>query len=111
MDGYTLTIISVLILAIQALVAHSILTLYVNEGQLRETITRQGAELIRLQERLESLQEKPPQPASAEAQADEILSPLGDDETLEALIARYEREDEDHQEMPPGVSTARLRLN
>ncbi len=115
MDGYTLTIISILILAIQALVAHSIFTLYVNEGQLRETISRQGAELIRLRERLETLDEKTPESANAEDEADEILSPLDRDETLEELIARYERDEEEswrqlNQPMPD-ASTARMRVN
>ena len=109
MDAYTLAIVGVLIFAIQALIAHSIFTLYVNEGNLRETIARQGAELIRLREEIESRHSEPEsQPAGDTASIDQ-------EETLEELIARYERDEAESwgpfDQSLPDESTARMRIN
>ena len=109
MDAYTLAIFGVLIFAIQALIAHSIFTLYLNEGNLRETIARQGAELIRLREEIESRHSEP------ESQPAEETASIDQEETLEELIARYERDEAESwgpfDQPLPDESTARMRIN
>lgn len=111
MDSYTIAIIGVLILAIQALGVHSIFTLHVNEARLRDTIASQGRELIRLQEQLEALSQAQESPAKV----DTIHTLNDQDETLEALIARYERDEAESWEQPdqmaPHDSSAELTIN
>ena len=109
MDTYTLAIVGILIFAIQALIAHSIFTLYVNEGNLRETIAHQGAELIRLREEMENRYSEP------ESHPAEETASIDQDETLEELIARYERDEAEawgpFDQPLPDESTARMRIN
>ena len=102
MDSYTIAILGILILAIQGLGLHSILILYGNEGELRQTLANQGKELIRLRSELKQLGE---QQQSDPSQLDALQQdqPLGiknepeqvldNEETLEDLIARYEMDE------------------
>ena len=111
MDSYTIAIIGILILAIQALGVHSIFTLHVNEAKLRETIASQGRELIRLQEQLEAISQQPGDPVG-----EETVTTLDEpDESLEALIARYEQDEAESWRLlnqpTPGESTAQLTIN
>lgn len=97
MDSYTLALLSVLVLAILALGAHAIFSLYVSEGELRETIKEQGEELIRLGQRIDDLSTKKRVEKNTSAEPD--ITDLSDSAapdaelTLEELIARYERDE------------------
>lgn len=102
MDSYTIAILSVLILAIQGLGLHSILTLYGNEGELRHTLANQGKELIRLRSEVKKLSEQqqtdlPQLEALQQDQpldgADRFEQALDSEETLDELIARYEMDE------------------
>ncbi len=111
MDSYTIAIISILILAIQALGVHSIFALHINGEKLRETVASQGQELIRLQEQLDALLQK--QVDQADDEPAKVLNEP--DETLEALIARYEQDEAESWQLlnQPATddSTAHLRIN
>lgn len=89
MDGYTIAIISILILAIQALGVHTMFTLHITGEKLRETVASQGQELIRLQQQVDALLHQPVDPRNDSP----ITTAKDEDETLEALIARYEQDE------------------
>lgn len=97
MDSYTLALLSVLVLAILALGAHAIFSLYVSEGELRETIKEQGEELIRLGQRIDDLATKKSveNNTSAEPDIPDLSDSVAPDAelTLEELISRYERDE------------------
>ena len=111
MDAYTLIIVGILIFAIQALIAHSVFTLHANEEGLRETVARQGEELIRLREEIQNRHTEQQTQAVEEVGPD----PADQEETLEELIARYERDEVELWGLPdspqPDNGAARMHVN